>query len=405
MTTAPRFSRRILLGGAAASAGLVALGAGGQAAASQHLVPPEPGDGWGKDAIVPFYGPHQAGVVATPASHARFLAFDLLPDIQPEGIRRMLRILTEDAARMAEGQPPLADSEPELAVVPAHLSVTIGFGPGLVSRVGGQSPDWLGPLPPFSIDRLQPELGGGDLLLIVQADDLVTVSHASRVLTRQTRSFLQPRWNIDGFRRAVGSEPAGTTMRNLFGQVDGTASPDPQTDGFRRAVWGAGASHSGPAWLAGGTGYVLRRIVMDLDTWDEVDRRDRELSVGRHLDTGAPLGGERESDAPDLTARDALGLPVIPDFAHVRRARAQNPHEVIARRGYNYELDHGVQGEPESGLLFEAFAHDPQAQFVPIQRRLAEMDMMNLWTTPVGSSVFAIPPGCEPGGYIGDTLV
>jgi dye decolorizing peroxidase len=30
---------------------------------------------------------------------------------------------------------------------------------------------------------------------------------------------------------------------------------------------------------------------------------------------------------------------------------------------------------------------------------------MNEWITPIGSAVFAVPPGCEPGGWIGQTLL
>lgn len=150
---------------------------------------------------------------------------------------------------------------------------------------------------------------------------------------------------------------------------------------------------------------MLRVIEMDLDTWDQVDRPDREKAVGRTLGTGAPLTGGDEHTPADFEARDSLGLPVIPDFAHMRRARATAPDEVIMRRGYNFETPHAAPDSGKAGLLFEAFAADPDAQFVPIQRRLAELDMMNLWTTPVGSAVYAIPPGCQPGGYIGDTLV
>ena len=48
---------------------------------------------------------------------------------------------------------------------------------------------------------------------------------------------------------------------------------------------------------------------------------------------------------------------------------------------------------------------DIDAQFTPIQRRLDELDLLNEWTTPIGSAVFAVPPGCSPGGYIGETLL
>jgi dye decolorizing peroxidase len=401
VTDAPRLSRRAVLGGTAASVGLVGLGAGAGWVAND-LTAGHPGrSGWAKEAVVDFYGPHQAGITAVPPAHARYLVFDLAPELDRSGIRRALRVITEDAARLTQGEAPLADSEPELAVLPAHLTVTVGFGPELVRRVNpGAIPQWLRPLPAFSIDRLRGELSGGDLLIIVQADDPVTVSHAARVLVRQSASMVSLRWSGDGFRRARGSEPAGTTMRNLFGQVDGTAGPHPGDGSFDRVVWGDSGV---PSWLSGGTGYVLRVIDMDLSTWEGVDRPDRERAVGRTLATGAPLSGQSESGAPDFSARNALGVPVIPDFAHIRRAHATGPSEVFARRGYNYEWP-GTNGGMETGLLFEAFAADPVEQFLPVQRRLAEVDMMNLWTTPIGSSVFALPPGCEAGGFIGETL-
>ena len=43
-------------------------------------------------------------------------------------------------------------------------------------------------------------------------------------------------------------------------------------------------------------------------------------------------------------------------------------------------------------------------QFVPLQQRLAELDALNQWTTPIGSAVFLIPPGCAEGGFVGETL-
>ena len=58
----------------------------------------------------------------------------------------------------------------------------------------------------------------------------------------------------------------------------------------------------------------------------------------------------------------------------------------------------------EHGLIFASYQADLAAQFLPIQARLAEFDLLNFWTTPIGSAVFAIPPGCAEGGTLGDTL-
>lgn len=351
----------------------------------------------------PFHGPRQAGVDTAVPSHAVYLGLDLHPETDRGGLARMMRILTDDAARLTQGEPALADSEPELAVVPAGLTITFGFGAGLVVRAGGESrrPAWLAPLPAFTVDRLEDAWSHGDLLIHIAADDPVTVAHAGRMLLKDTRSFADLAWSQQGFRRAHGSEPHGVTMRNLFGQVDGTVNPVPGSDDFDEVVWIDDRS----SWLHNGTSMVLRRIRMNLDTWDRLDRSGREQSVGRYLSNGAPLTGRREHDEPDLDATTALGFPVIADFAHVRRARSDDPGERIFRRGYNYDLAPANGSISDSGLIFVSYQRDVTRQFTPIQQRLDDLDLLNEWTTPIGSAVFAIPPGCAEGGFIGEGLL
>ncbi|MGZ6770825.1 MAG: Dyp-type peroxidase, partial [Mycobacteriaceae bacterium] len=116
------------------------------------------------------------------------------------------------------------------------------------------------------------------------------------------------------------------------------------------------------------------------------------------------LTGKRETDQPDFAATTAIGFPVIPEFSHMRRARSDDPNERIYRRGYNYDEVPTGNGVSNSGLLFVSFQADVTRQYVPLQRRLNDLDLLNEWTTPIGSAVFAIPPGCDEGGYIGHTL-
>lgn len=392
--------RQFLLGGAVAGVGAataIGVDAALSAPASEPAAAaPVPLNG---EITVPFHGAHQAGVDTDAQAHGLFLALDLLPATDRDGLRRLMRILTDDAARLTRGEAALADSEPELAVAPARLTVTFGFGPGFVSRAGGAAPTWLTPLPAFTIDRLRSEYSDGDLLIQIAADDPLTVSHASRMLLKDARSFASLRWSQRGFRRAHGSVRPGTTMRNLFGQVDGTSNPQPGTADFDTVVW------SDDGWLAGGTGVVVRRIAMNLETWDQLDRPGREQSVGRYLSTGAPLTGTAEDDEPDFAATTALGFPVIPEFSHMRRSRSDDSTQRIFRRGYNYD-DSPAAGEiSDAGLVFVSFQADVARQFVPIQRRLDELDLLNTWTTPIGSAVFAVPPGCADGGFIGETLL
>lgn len=382
-----KVTRRALLGSALAGAGLVGVG-------FRSLAGPGPDVHLHGEDTLPVHGPHQPGVTAPMVAHERLYAFNLKRETDREALERLFRILTADIESLTQGEGPIADTEPELAEVPARLSITVGFGPELVNRVAPQArPEWLDALPPFTRDELDPAFSGGDLLLIIASDDPTTIAHAARMLTKTVRTFADPHWRQDGFRRARGSEPDGRTMRNLMGQVDGTINPHPEDDDFAGLVW------LQDGWLDGGTAVVIRRIRMEMDTWDQVDRIGREATIGRDLAVGAPLTGTNEFDEPDLDAKDSLGFHIIPDFAHIRRARSDDPHERIYRRAINYD-----DGD-EQGLLFVCYQRDPLKQFVPIQQRLDELDLLNEWVTHVGSAVFAIPPGWQPGGMLGETLL
>ncbi|WP_047519459.1 Dyp-type peroxidase [Microbacterium sp. ZOR0019] len=390
--------RQFLLGGAVAGVGAVAA-VGVDLALNRADADQAPASTpMNGEQTVPFFGDHQAGIDTAAQAHGLFVALDLHDDVDRDGLARLMGLLTDDAARLTQGRAALADSEPELALAPARLTVTFGFGPNFVARAGGVGPSWLAPLPAFGVDRLQAEFSDGDLLLQIAADDPLTVAHATRMLLKDARGFADVRWTQQGFRRAYGTERPGTTMRNLFGQVDGTTNPEPGTADFDEVVWSA------DGWLAGGTGMVLRRIHMDLDKWDRLDRSGRDASVGRTLANGAPLTGTEEFDEPDFEAKTSLGFPVIPQFAHIRRARGDGA-ERIFRRGYNYDERPSGASVSESGLLFVSFQADVDSQFVPMQRRLDELDLLNEWTVPIGSAVFAIPPGCAEGGFIGETLL
>lgn len=340
----------------------------------------------------------QAGVHTPPGAHAIYRAYNVKNGMSAQRIKGWLRLLSDDIARLMRGTGVLADVEPELGDAPASLTITLGLGRGLVRAVGVTAPPWLAPLPVYRIDRLQARWGGADLLLQLTSDDPLTLAHADRVLERESAPFGDVAWVQEGFRHARGARPDGTTMRNLFGQVDGTSNPVPGTEDFDQLVWRTG---SGP-FGADGTSLVLRRIAMNLDTWDEVDRAARENSMGRTLKDGGPVTGGAEHDEPDFEVKRGL-TTVIPDFAHVRRSRTGNSAERIYRRGFNY-ADPGASGHDRAGLLFASFQADPVKQFHPIQARLAQMDLLNEWTVPVGSAVFWIPPAARPGGFLGEGL-
>lgn len=395
--------RRDLIAGAA-GAGIGAAAMLGSVAAV-NAVTSKP-DEFGK-ARTHASGPHQPGL-DVPRAHAVFIAVDLDESVDRERLRSLLRLLSDNARRLMAGTPPVGDQEPSMAELPANLAITFGFGPGLVDRVSpGAKPDWLKPLPAFKIDELEERWNDGDLLIWIACDDPLTLAHAQRMMLKDVRAYSTIRWQQPGFRNAHRSLPEGTTQRNLFGQLDGTANAAAGTDEYDRLVWIT--PETGPKWLAGGTSFVLRRIHMNMETWDEADLPGREAAMGRRLDSGAPLTGVNEHDEVDFEARTSLGFTIINQASHVRRARPDDPNIRIVRVTYNY--DHPVSGVggmgaavSDSGLLFGSLQANPDKQFVPIQQRLADGDLLNTWTVPVGSAVFAIPPAASAGGFVGDTL-
>ena len=430
-------SRRGLLLGAGGVVGGGLIGAATGYSAASFGAPAAPGDlqepvtvtpgiantqvtvsePYGTDTI-PFHGPRQAGVDTPLQSHGIFIGLNLHDDTDADRLSSMMRLLTDDAARLTQGRGALADLDEELAAAPARLTVTFGFGTEVFNRTKPElKPSWLKPLPEYAMDRLDPNYTGGDMIIQIQGDDPLSVAHARRMLLKDSRAFASVAWIQTGFTHARSTRPDGTTMRNLFGQIDGSANPQSGSDHAERVIWGVGEGNGQGTknltpWIANGTSMVIRRIAMNVDAWDELDRPMQEDVIGRKLGSGAPLTGEQEHDAPDFEALGPAGFPVISDIAHIRRARTSDSDESMFRRSFNYDEQpassgdelHGQTGVSESGLIFVAFQCDVEQQYTPIQDRLAESDHLNLWTIPVGSAVFAIPPGCDADGYIGEPL-
>lgn len=372
---------------------------------------------YGTDSL-PFYGDRQAGIDTPIQAHGVFIALNLHDDSDADRIAAMMRLLTDDAARLTQGQGALADLDEELAAAPARLTVTFGFGPTVFDRTNPQmKPSWLKPLPQYDIDQLEPAFTGGDVIIQIQGDDPMSVAHARRMLLKDSRAFASVAWIQSGFTHARASHPENTTVRNLFGQVDGSTNPAKGSDTTERIVWGVGEGDGNGTknlqpWTAHGTSMVLRRIAMNVDAWDELDRVAQEDVIGRKLGSGAPLTGQHEHDEPDFEALGPAGFPVISDISHIRRARTSDSDEAMLRRSYNYDEEpsgsggelYGPTGVSKTGLIFVAFQCDVDQQYTPVQDRLAASDHLNLWTIPVGSAVFAIPGGCREGGFIGEEL-
>jgi dye decolorizing peroxidase len=390
-------SRRGFLASGAAAAATAAVGLGVGATAATQLAESQAQTSTASREVK-FEGAHQMGIETPIQAVTNMVAFDLLEGISLRDMQRWMFLLTDDIRRMAVGEPVLADPAPELAIGAARFSAYVGFGPSLFRKLGieDRMPDGLIDLPGFSIDALQDEFSGGDVLIHVCADDPLVLSHGVRNLVRDSLPFATVRWNQAGFAHSPGMVPEGVTHRNLMGQVDGTANPALQSDDFDEVVW----IKDGPSWIQGGTLLVFRRIAMQLDTWDQLSSVGKGEVIGRTLQSGAPLTGSKESDLPDYEARSTTGLKVIPEFAHIRRASNSGHGERIFRRPFSYEMPITKQGSMDVGLLWCAYQRNIEKQYLPMQLRLAELDLLNKWTLPIGSATFAIPRG-----VIGDEII
>ena len=407
MMTEPQVTRRGMLaaGGAAllGVAGGYALatrdGAAGDVVATPPAAPsPAPTASSAAPELLPFYGVHQAGVATEPALLQTFIGLDLLTGSRDDA-RAALTLVTDDAARLTQGEPALGDTEPTLAVAPQRLTVSVGLGRSFFERTGmaDRIPPQLPKIPAFDTDAFESPWEQTDFVLQVGSDDAVTLAHAIRMLTKDLSALATVRWMQPGFRSATPANPGSTATRNLMGQVDGTINPD--SVDFDTVVW----INEGPEWLRGGTVLVLRRIRMLLDTWEILDQTTQETVIGRHLVSGAPLGRTRELDPVPFDERDANGLPIIPADSHVAVAHAKTKPEMILRRPYNY--DSGMRGGTNDvGLIFAAYTADPARSFIPMQQRIAESDAFNKWNTTIGSAAYVFPRGAREGGIIGEDL-
>lgn len=410
VATPPRkLSRRALFGGV--GAGALAVGAG--AVIGRSTAPEQPVAA-AADAVVPFRGAHQAGVVTPAQDRMHFVTFDVTTTSR-EDVVAMLTAWTAMAERLTVGaesvpggvvgggqyEPP-GDTGEAYGLLPSNLTLTVGFGPSFFDKFGlaDRKPDALQELPRFPGDDLDPARSGGDIAVQACADDPQVAVHAIRNLARIAFGTASVRWSQLGFGRTASTSTTQATPRNLFGFKDGTNNlKAEETAAVDEHVWVG--EDAGTDWMVGGTYLVARRIRMKIEPWDRAVLGEQERVIGRSKATGAPLSGGTEFDTVDL------GSSTIAKDAHVRLASSESLGGIkILRRGYNFTDGSDGFGHLDAGLFFIAFCSDPQTQFVPMQAALARRDALNEYISHVGSAVFACPPGVPDGsdGYWGSTL-
>jgi deferrochelatase/peroxidase EfeB len=392
--------RRGFLRGAARGLGS-AVAAAGLVGADRPAVPQLPAGFPQSVAHAEFHGPHQAGILRPAQPATVFAAFDVTADGRRE-LTELLRTLTGRARFLTTGgtppspgitAPPTDSGVLGPVVPPGGLTVTAGIGVSLFDgRFGLQSrkPLRLAAMPAFPDDDLDPAMCHGDLSVQLSAESPDVVLHALRDIARHTRGGMQVRWRMDGF--TSPSRPSGTP-RNHMGFKDGIANPD-ANDGrsMDRLVW-VGEGGAEPAWTAGGTYQVVRLIRMLVEFWDRISITEQERMFGRSRDTGAPLDGTGEFDAPKYP-QDPKG-DVIPLDSHIRLANPRGPRtegQRILRRAYNYDQGMDSNGNLDMGLLFCCYQQDLARQFETVQKRLAGEPLVD-YVMPFGGGYFFALPG------------
>lgn len=403
-------SRRHALGAAAAGTAALAVGAtGGAAGYAATREEPPPGLSSLGSSEVPFHGAHQAAIAHRPQAHAHLVAFDLSPRTGREALARLMRRWSRAAGRMMAGRKLRDDNQIASDAGPSSLTVLFGFGASMFAKAGlsRAKPAALEPIPPFLHDALDPALSDGDLYVEVAADDPLVAAHALRALQAEAGPDITVRWQMNGFSRSPGSTAHPMTTRNLMGQVDGTGNPQPGTKNFDRHVYvPRGGSDRSPAWMAGGSYAVVRRIRMVLDGWERLSVPQQERVVGRRKSDGAPLSGGKENSPVKLDALNPDGSLAIPGDAHVRVAMpASNQGATIIRRVFSYYDGYRDDGAPDAGLLFVAWQSDPRHGFVPIQQKLAGSDGLSRYLVHESNALFAVPGGPGEGEYVGQALL
>jgi deferrochelatase/peroxidase EfeB len=415
----PELSRRALLAGTT-GIGLAATGVGG-VVLGRHISEPassvEPGASTGKS--VPFHGAYQAGITTPAPAAGVVIALDLTVTGRARLID-VLRGLTDGARGLVEGQllgggqssgsapggsgilgpRPMADG----------LTITLSVGASLFDNRFGLSGRRLRQLTlmhRFPNDQLDARRCHGDLLLVVAAAHTDTVLYAARYLLRSFADSISPRWMQHGFLRPDAHPRRGRTeVRNLLGFKDGSANPD-TTDAevMDELVW-VQPGDGEPAWAVGGSYQVVRIIRMFVERWDSATTAEQEGMIGRDKATGAPVGGEDESEEPDYES-DPHGVRV-PLTSHIRRANPRTTNAMghrILRRGLSYSNSLDDDAQLDEGLLFICYQRDLDQGFTTIQARL-NGEPLEKFVRPVGGGYFFALPGVRDGGrFLGDLLV
>lgn len=365
---------------------------------------------------VSFRSARQLGVLEAPQAAGVVAAFDVATTDRAALATTMATLSTEIERIMSAGAateadlilPPPDTGLIDPAVGTAGTAITVAVGASLFDDRFGladQRPAELIQMPRFFNDRLvQPALSDGDLALLITGPSPQAVVYALQQAVRVGAPNLRLRWVQEGYNDLLPPEVgAVAASRNLMGFRDGTSNLD-TTDAevMNEHVWVQDGDPE-PSWTTGGTYLAVRTIRILVEFWGTAALVRQEQIVGRHRDTGAPLGQETEGEEP-VFATDQSDQ-AIPAVSHIRRANPREPGTGrILRRGFSFTNGVDVNsGTLDQGLLFTCFQRSLSRGFFEVQQRL-EGEPMEDYVKPVGGGLFFISPGPGDGPLLADLL-
>jgi len=420
----PSFSaqrRRVLLGMGAAGVALAgsALSCPAMAASTPAQVTEAPSSDKTQD-LHDFHGQHQSGIITPRPAAGMLVSFDVLASDR-EDLERLFRTLNQRISFLMRGGP-VAEVDPKLpppdsgilgpVVAPDNLTITVSVGESLFDERFGLAdakPKRLMRMAGFPNDALEADCCHGDLSLQFCSNTTDTNIHALRDIVKNLPDLLLVRWKQEGSvppqAPARAGEPA-QSARNFLGFRDGSANPDSNDQGaMSRLVWVKPGSDE-PAWAAHGSYQAARIIRNFVERWDRTPLQEQESIIGRIKTTGAPMGGQHESQVPDYP-QDPHGKLTKLD-AHIRLANprtAQTEKNLILRRPFNYSNGVNKNGQLDMGLLFICYQADLEQGFIAVQTRL-NGEPLEEYLKPVGGGYFFTLPGVTGDqDFIGRTLL
>jgi deferrochelatase/peroxidase EfeB len=284
-------------------------------------------------------------------------------------------------------------------VTPDNLTITVSVGESLFDERFGLSafkPKRLSRMIGFPNDALEADCCHGDLSIQFCANTTDTNIHALRDIVKNLPDLLLVRWKQEG--SVPPQAPAKPGMpaqsaRNFLGFRDGSANPDSNNAQTMDSIVWVRPGSDEPAWAANGSYQAVRIIRNFVERWDRTPLQEQESILGRVKASGAPMGGQHESQVPDY-GKDPHGKLTRLD-AHIRLANprtAASQASLILRRPFNYSNGVNKNGQLDMGLLFICYQADLEKGFITVQTRL-NGEPLEEYLKPVGGGYFFTLPG------------